>query len=95
MVTAFRLHAGLQTRFHTFDTGFICALAIRYYISSPILDVDIQRRFIFVTWSTWNLQCTVLFKGLVKGVKRLVDVLHNGGFVHGYIRGINMMVHRG
>jgi hypothetical protein len=47
MVTAYRLHAGLQTRFRTFDTGFICASAIRYYISGPILDVDIEEGFIF------------------------------------------------
>jgi hypothetical protein len=49
MVTAFRLHSGLQTHFRTFDTGFICASAIRYYISSPILDVDMEAIFIFVT----------------------------------------------
>jgi hypothetical protein len=47
MVTAFRLHTGLQTRFRTFDTGFICASAIRYYISSPILDVDRKGEFYF------------------------------------------------
>jgi hypothetical protein len=46
MVTAFWLHAGLQTRFRTLDTGFICASAIRYYVSSPILDVDMQGSFI-------------------------------------------------
>jgi hypothetical protein len=31
--------------------------------------------------------------GLVTEVDRLVDVLHDGGFVHGDIRTINMMVH--
>jgi hypothetical protein len=30
-------------RFRTFDTGFICASAIRYYITSPILDVDMEQ----------------------------------------------------
>jgi hypothetical protein len=49
MVTAFWLHSGLQPHFHTFDTGFICALVICYYISSPISDVDIQEIFIFVS----------------------------------------------
>jgi hypothetical protein len=47
IVTAFRLHAGLQTHSRTFDTGFICASAVRYYTSSPILDVDIKGGFIF------------------------------------------------
>jgi hypothetical protein len=32
MATAFQLHAGLQTRFRTSDTGFICASAFRFYI---------------------------------------------------------------
>jgi hypothetical protein len=32
------IDAGLQTRFRTFDTGFICASAIRYYISNTSLD---------------------------------------------------------
>jgi hypothetical protein len=49
MVTVFRLHSGLQTNFRIFDTGFICASAIRYYISSPILNVDMQEIYIFVT----------------------------------------------
>jgi hypothetical protein len=44
----------LQTHFRTFDTGFICASAIRYYIISPILDVDIQEIFIFVTSGAWD-----------------------------------------
>jgi hypothetical protein len=46
MVTAFWLYAGLQTRFRTFDTGFIRASSIGYYISSPILEVD-KREFHF------------------------------------------------
>jgi hypothetical protein len=29
------------------DTGFICASPIRYYISSPSLDVDTEDSFIF------------------------------------------------
>jgi hypothetical protein len=41
------MYIGLQIRFRTFDTGFICASAIGYDISSPILKVDKQQRFIF------------------------------------------------
>jgi 16S rRNA A1518/A1519 N6-dimethyltransferase RsmA/KsgA/DIM1 with predicted DNA glycosylase/AP lyase activity len=37
----------LQIRFRTFDTGFICASAIGYHISNPILEADTPESFIF------------------------------------------------
>jgi hypothetical protein len=43
----FQSYAGLQIHFRTFDTGFICASAIGYYISNPILEVERQESFIF------------------------------------------------
>jgi hypothetical protein len=57
----FESDAGLQIRFRTFDTGFICASAIGYYISNPILDVDKKECVIFRLFVDVVEICSVLY----------------------------------